>query len=489
MPGVSVTTGTISGPSAPARAPSSTYFAAGLTERGPITPPTVRNAIYSFNQFVATYGARPSFGTAWDDIKTFFEEGGTRLYFQRIVGPAAAAGTLGSALADRATTPDDTLTVAAASPGAWSSRVSLNVVDGPTAATYRIQVMLDGAVVEDFTNLSSPQNGISKINATSQFIRLADAGSTTAAPNNNPKATTTPVTIAAGTDDRASINTASYIAALDKFSDGLGDGIVALPGIGPSVHTALIAHADAHNRVAALAGARGDDKATMASYAASIDAKRAGYFAPWVQIQDGFGGVRAISPEGFVAACRARAHERVGPWKAAAGETGKARFLVGPDQVFTPAEANDLDGSKVNIIRILAGATRLYGWRSLAADVDNWGMLTGADVINRIVVEAAAQMEPYVFDVIDSSGHLLASVTGTLTGIVQPMASAGGLFAGRDPAGDIVDPGYKVTADDTNNPVQSLALNQILGAVGVRVSPTAAMVFIQVSKAGVTASL
>lgn len=490
MPGVSVTTGTISGPSAPARAPSSTYFAAGLTERGPVTAPRPDDdAILTFNQFVALYGVRPNFGTAWDDVKTFFEEGGTRLYFQRVVGPAATAGAVAAPLGDRATTPDDTLNVTAANPGAWSSRVSVSVLDGPTAATFRVQVLLDGVVVEDFTNLSSPQNAVSKINAVSPYVNLADAGSASVAPTNNPKATTTPVVLTAGTDDRASVTGTHYIAALTKFGDGLGDGAVALPGIGSSVHNALIAHADAHNRVAILAGARGDDKATMAAYAASLDAKRAGYFAPWVQIQDGFGGVRAISPEGYVAACRARAHERTGPWRAAGGDLAKARFVVAPDQVFTPADANDLDNSKVSVIRTLASATRLYGWRSLAADQENWGLLTNADVINRIVVEAQKRMEAYVFETIDSSGHLLAAVVGELTGIVQPMATAGGLFALTDSTGEQLDPGYKVVADSSNNPVGSLALNQIFAQLGVRVSPTAAMVFVQVSKAAVTASL
>lgn len=488
MPGVSVTTGTISGPSAPARAPSSTYFAAGLTERGPVTAPTDVNAIFSFAQFAALFGARPSFGTAWDDVKTFFQEGGTRLYFKRIVGPAAAAGALGTALADRAVTPDDTLTVTASSPGAWSSRVGVKVLDGPTAATFRIQVLFDSVVVEDFTNLSSPQGAISRINATSLYIRLADAGSVSTAPTNNPIATGV-LTLAAGSDDRASVVTSHYTASLDSFGKGLGDGAVALPGIGTSVHAALIAHADANNRVAILAGARGDNKATMLSYAASLDAKRAGYFAPWVQIRDDFGGVRAISPEGYVAACRARAHENVGPWRAAAGENAKARFLVAPDQEFTPTDANDLDSGKVNVIRTLAGATRLYGWRSLSADFDNWALLTGADVINRIVTEAAKEMEPYVFDVIDSSGHLLSQVAGQLTGIVLPMASAGGLFAGRDSSGDQVDPGYRVVADETLNSTPSLALNQIFAQLGVRVAPTAAMVNLLVSKAGVTAAL
>lgn len=486
MPGVSVRTGTISGPSAPARAPSSTYFVAGLTERGPVDKPT---RVFSFASFATLYGARPAFGTLWDDLKMFFEEGGTQAYVQRVVGAAATSGAIAAPLQDRAGTPDDTLNVTAANPGAWSSRISIKVLDGATSATFRFQVLLDGVVVEDYSSLPSPQAAVSRINAQSAYVRLADAGSASTAPQNNPAVTATPVVLTAGTDDRAAVVTATYTAALAKFAKGFGDGAVALPGIGTSVHPALIEHADANNRIAILAGARGDDKATMSSYAASLDAKRAGYFAPWVQIRDDFGGVRAISPEGYVAACRARAHELVGPWRPAAGENGKARFVLAPDQEFSPADADQLDSAKVNVIRTLAGATRLYGWRSLSADFENWAMLTGAEVINRIVVEAEDQLEPYVFGVIDSSGHLLSSIAGTLTGIVMPMANAGGLFAARDATGDQVDPGYRVNTSESVNPVSSLALNQVFAEVAVRVSPTAAMVNLLVSKAGVTAAL
>lgn len=487
MPGVSVTTGTISGPSAPARAPGSTYMVAGLLERGPTDKPQL---VASFASFTAVFGARPAYGSVWDDVRMFFEEGGSRAYVLRTVGPAATAGALAVPLVDRATpTAVNTLNITAANQGAWSSRVTVGVLDGATSSTFRFQVFLDAVLVEDYANLASPQAAVSKVNANSAYVRLADAASTSAAPLNNPKATTSPVALAAGTDDRAAVTATVHAASLDKFARGLGDGAIALPGLGSTVHAALIAHADANNRLAILSHDRGSDRPTLSSYAASLDAKRAGLFAPWVIIRDDFGGTRPISPEGYVAACRAKAHDAAGPWKAAAGENAKARFVVAPDQEFTPADANLLDSAKVNVVRTLAGATRLYGWRSLSADVDNWGMLTGADVINRIVVEAEKQLEPYIFGVIDSSGHLMSSIAGTLTGVAMPMANANGLFARFAADGTIIDPGYVVDVSSTLNPVSSLALNRVLANLGVRVSPTAAIVSLQVSKAGVTAGL
>jgi hypothetical protein len=485
MPGVVVTTGAVAGPSSPARAPSSTYFVAGQAERGPTNAPALVN---SFAEFVALFGNRTTYSTLFDNLRTYFSEGGTRAYVVRTVGPAATIGALASALQDRNATPDDTLTVSASSAGAWSATISLKVLNGAGDDTFRIQVFKSGVLVEDHTNLHNPQEAVTKVNARSSYIRLADAASASAAPDNNP-AVVGPVTLAAGTDDRASITATHYVNSLAVFEKGLGDGAVAIPGIGPSVHAGLVAHANANNRIALLCALENADTATLIGLSTDLNAQRAGLFAPWIRVPDEFGGQRTISPEGFVAAARAKAHERVGPWQAAAGEISKATYVTAADEVISVATGEDLDASQVNVIRTVAGAVRLYGWKSTSADTDNWMFLTGAEVVNRVVVEAEKQLEQYVFGVIDSAGHLLATIRGTLVGIVLPMATAGGLFARRDTDGTLLDPGYSVTTDETINPVSSLALNQVLAKVGIRVAPTAALVELDVTKAAVTAAL
>lgn len=485
MPGVTITTGAVAGPSAPTIAPASTYFAVGLAERGAADAAVLCN---SFTEFEAQFGTRQSYGALWDDVKTFFEEGGTRVYATRVVGPAATTGALASALMDKhATTPVATLTVTARNPGAWSSRVSVQVFAGATDDTFRLKVLLDDVVVRDYTNLHTPAEAVSRTSA-DPYVKLTDAGSATAAPLNNP-AVVGPVDLTAGTDDRASVTATHYVNALARFDIGKGDGAVAIPGIGPSVHAGLIAHADENNRIALLCEARTADVGTIIDTAAALDAKRAGLFAPWIRVPDTFGGTRTISPEGFVAAARARAHA-IGPWQAAAGENSKARYVVAPDVVYTATQGNEFDAAKVNVIRTVAGFVRLYGWRSLAADEVNWGYLIGADTVNRVVTQAYQQLEPYLFGVIDARGHLLAKIEGTLIGIVQPMAAADGLFARFAEDGEtLLDPGYRVNVSSELNPTESLALNQVLAELGIRVSPTAALVMLTVTKAAVTAAL
>lgn len=490
MPGVVVTTGAVAGPSAPTIAPASTYFAVGLAERGDTTKATL---VRSFAEYEAAFGGRTSYSALYEDIKMFFEEGGTRAYVTRVVGAAATTGTLTGGLKDRTvSSPPATLNIFARNAGAWSTKVKVQVLDGSSADTFRIRVYLTDAggvdrLMRDYTNLHSPQEAVSRMSS-DPLVSVTDAGSVSAAPTNNPVAVG-PVALSAGADDRGAVVAADYVAALERFEIGFGDGAVSIPGLGPSVHAGLIAHADAYNRLALLVEDRDTDLDGLLDTASALDAKRAGLFAPWVMVPDTFGGSKTISPEGYVAAARARAHV-TGPWQAAAGENSKARYVVAPDVVFSASDGNDLDDGKVNVIRTVAGSTRLYGWRSLSADEDNWAYLIGADVVNRVVTEAYAQLEPYLFGTIDAKGHLLAKVAGTLEGIVLPMAAAGGLFARYDQNnGDQLDPGYRVNVGSELNPVASLALNQVIAELGIRVSPTAAIVQLTVTKAAVTAAL
>lgn len=487
MPGVVVTTGAVAGPSAPTRAPASTYFTVGLAERGATDAAVL---VRSFQEYEANFGQRTSYSALYEDMKMFFEEGGSRAYVTRVVGPAATTGTITGGLLDRhTTTPVATLNVAARNPGAWSSRLSVQVLDGATTGTFRIRVLLDGDVTRDYTNLHNPAEAVSRMSG-DPYVVVTNAGSATTAPLNNPAAQGSPVALTAGTDDRASVDADDYVTALERFTDGLGDGAVAIPGIGPAVHAGLIAHADANNRLALLCEARDADKATLIDTAAALDALRAGLFAPWVRVPDGFGGTKTISPEGYVAAARARAHNTNGPWQAAAGENSKARYVLSPDVAYTKADAAELDQAKINAIVTMAESVRLYGWRSLSEDVENWGYLTGADTMNRVVVESYKQLEQYLFGVIDAKGHLLGKIQATLMGIVIPMADANGLFARYAEDGEtLLDPGYRVEVSGSLNPVASLAQNQVLAELGIRVSPTAALITLTVTKAAVTAAL
>lgn len=482
MPGVNVKTATRSGPSGTPRSASGQLFVTGQAERGSTTTATVLRGMADYEKW---FGARVTYGALYDALKLFFDEGGSQAVVTRVVGPAATTGTRN--LVDRAGSPVNTLKVDAASPGAWSSRVKVQVTDGAIPNTFTLIITLDDVEVERRSNLANPAAAVAAF-AASPYVRVTNLGSATAAPTNNP-AVAAATALSAGGDDRASITATHYTAALDKFDRGLGDGAVAIPGQASTVHAGLIAHAKANRRIAILAAAAGSSKSDYISLAAGLTDDAAGLFGPWVGVSDEAGGIRTVSPEGFVAACRARAHESEGAWRAPAGLLGLGRSILSLETEFNATDGNDLDTARVSVIRRVANSIRLYGWRSLSLDTANYSYLSARDLLNRLSVDGEARLEEFVFQTIDGRGHLQAKINASLVGMVEPIRQAGGLFEFVDANDELIDPGYKVETGSSVNTTESLAANEVNARLSVRVSPTGALVSLTIVKVGVTAGL
>lgn len=490
MPGVSVTTQTRGGPNIAGEAPAATFFVAGLTERGP-SDKAVR--VRSLAEYEEVFGKRVSYGHLYDALKTFFAENGFNAYVTRVVGDAASVGSL--QLVDRAGTPLPTIQLDAVGAGSWSSGVTAEVANGTVTGTFKVIIKYDGAT-EVFDNLSTPADAVARINARDTWVTATDLGSATAAPANQP-AVVAATPLSAGADDRASVVAQDYVDALDTYAlADLGAGAVAVPGqVADDVGAGLIAHAKERNRLALLAVAQGDTQNQAIASAQALrsvsGSEHAGVFYPWVKIPDTSGVVGAtltVPPEAFVAAARARAHLQEGPWRAPGGRISAARFVTDVNQALTSSEANTLDDSEVNAIRIVENGVRLYGWRSLSSDEDNYRMLTGRDVLNYLVVEADRILEDFVFRPIDGRGHLFSDINAAIVGLVEPIRAANGLFE-RVVGGQTVDRGYAVdTGPEVNTPA-SIANNVARAALSVRVAPTGALIEFVITKVGQTATL
>ena len=479
MPGVNVTTMTRTGPSAPNIAPSGQVFMVGMAEKGSTTEPVL---IRSMADFEVEFGGRTTYSHLYDNLALFFEEGGAQAWVVRVVGSAATTGTV--TLDDGQTPAEDSIKVDAASPGAWSDDLDV-VVSEPASGVVTVTVMTGTTALESFSGTTPAE--IVAASVGSNYVVLTNLGSDGTPPTNLPKAGT--FNLSAGTDDRSNIVAGDYEDALDLFDNSLGGGAVAIPGVGSTVHAALNAHVRATNRrIALLSEAETASEATLATTADGLNTEFAGLFAPWVQVSTPT-GLKYTSPEGYVAAMRNRAHAEAGPWRVPAGQIAVARSLVGLKYNYTRAQADALDAAKVNAIRYIGNTIRLYGWRSLSDDVDNYAMLTGRDVLNSIVVEAEARLEQFVFQPIDGKGQLLSSVGGTLVGILEPMYAAGGLYAQVGPTGALADRGYRVEVGPAVNTLETLANNEVRARVSIRVSPSAALISVTVVKVGLLSNL
>jgi hypothetical protein len=486
MPGVSVRTATRSGPVNSIVPPSGRYFVAGQFERG-LTGVPVR--VRSLAEVEVMLGGRVTYGSAYDDLRMFFEEGGTEAWAVRVVGPAATKGTL--TLTDKAGSPLPTVRIDAISAGAWSASVSITSAAGTVAGTYKLTVAGPLGVVETYDNLATPADAVTALNA-SAYVRAFDLGSATVGPLNNQPKVQAATALSAGTDDRASITATTMGNALAAFGSNLGTGAVAIPGYPSSlVGAALMAHAKTFRRLALMAAAVGADDAAYTAAAAALlstDGEYGGLFGPHVRVPLGGGASKLISPEGYVAAVRGRAHRDVGPWRAPAGEQSQANFIIGIERELTQAQGNALNASSVSVIRTIAGTTRLYGWRSLSTDVDNYQLLTGRDVLNVLAYSCEDALERYVFHPIDAKGQLLASIHGELIGVVEPMRVAGGLYE-LVIDGTVIDPGYSVDVGPTVNTAAVLNANKVAAVLAVRVSPVGELIDLTIVKAGLTATV
>ena len=480
MPGVKTRTTTLPGRVSTATDESATYFVAGLTERGPVDQAV---AVRSLAEFTTRFGDRVPYGAVYDDLHTHFEEGGVKAVVARVAGPAAAVGSL--SLADRSAGPIPTLRVDAANPGAWSNRLTVEVSNGAAADSFTLTVRLDDVVVETWNDLPSPAQA-AVVLAQSLYVRGVNLGSPTAAPGNNP-AVLARTALSAGTDDRAAVTAARVVAALALFNDDFGTGAVATPSYPiASTGAGLIAHARARGRLAILAAPIGaspaDAKAAAGAQVGQLGSEYAGLFYPAVLIPEGI-GTRTITPEGYVAAKRAQAILQAGPWQPGAGEVAVADFVLGPERPIDQAAGDDLDANYVSAIRPIHGTTRIYGWRSLSTDLDNYASLSARDTLNLLQIEGRRVLEQYVFRTVDGARRVLAQVEAALIGLADPIAQEGGLYATDD------DPGYRVDVGESVNPIQALQQNRIGARLAGRPSPSANLIELEIVKAPLTAAI
>ena len=521
--GVVVSTSTI--PTAGSNAPvtGSAYFLTGLTQRGNPNSPV---HLLSLLQAQTLLGERVTYGFAWDDMQTFFGEGGTDLWFQRVVGPNATAGSI--TLNDQ-TTPTSIPTLQlfagaptidpmsgvslgnAKDPGDWSTGISVQVVASAIAGQWKLLVFYQGLQVETFGPYGDVATAVAAINSTSGYLYAVNLFSAGASPN--PAVMSSSSALTAGNDDRTDITANSYTAALANFPPGLGPGAVSIPGMDASlVGTALQAHGTANSRLPILFGTQGMSQAAVQAAAAPFRGQgggqeNGGYFWPWVTIPDGAGGQRVISPAGYIAGLRSRTVAQIGPWQAPAGNWGAAQFISGLDPasgIVTDAIGDALNDESVNVIRPKAGI-RLFGWRSLSTDQTNWKLLNQADTMNVVGFQIQQALQVYDFAIIDGLGQLAAAADNTVLSVLEPLITANALYPGPATASPTStngsgantgttttaasDPGYLIDTSSAVNTPALLAQDEFAVATYLRLSPTAELILAGLYKVGLNSQI
>ena len=489
MPGVTITTAVRTGPTSTTVRASSQAFFVGLAQRGPSDEAVL---VTSLAEFEETFGEYVTYAYLHPTVQTFFEEGGTQCYIARVVGPAATTAT--NLLNVGGVGGANCIRLEANGPGDWAHNLTIEVV--ASGATRNILLRYNGTLVAS-TGLKATTDAL--VNAINSSAIASKYMSATKLTNGMPEVSAATAfgagTFTDGADDRTdnTVDTSftAFSAALSLFNDSFGPGAVSCPET-HAVNAALIAHANANNRIAIchLAEAATGITAAAAALAAETGSEHAALYYPWVYVPTEIAGVtKLIPPDGLAAGKRALAHNQTGPQQPYAGLISAARFVSGVEVDVSRTLGDSLDVDYVNAIRIIANTVRIYGARSLSLDTENFRFITTQDTVNSVVSEANASVEDLIFAVVDGRGGLFSSIEGRLTAICERMKAIGALYEAYDANGKLIDPGYSVKCDTSINTTAQLAGGTVKAQLGIRVSPIGDKIEVTIVKSNLTSTV
>ena len=493
MPGVVISTAVRTGPSSATVRESSQLFVVGTASKGKTDAPVLIASLAEFEnmfgEFVSTSYLQPT-------VETFFEEGGTSCYVQRVVGTSAATATktLNTGTGGSASV---AMTLTANGSGVWANGaaagLSVAVTQPSAGVNFSVQLSLNSVLVYSTGSCTSVSQAVGRINTSAVASQYTTAVVTNAL-GSTLLAVAGSANFAGGVDGSAPTD-AQTVTALGLFNGALGAGAVSSPdNYSSTVREAMITHCNTNSRIAIFHTASGTSTAGALADALTLQAEdhaeHCALYYPWISVPSGVAGVtRSIPPDGYVAAKRALAHNQTGSHVPAAGLISASRFVSGTELDINKATGDELDAGFVNAIRVIQNTVRIYGARSLSSDIDNFRYITSQDTVNHIVVEAERSLEDLVFSSIDGRNTIFSSIESRLISILAPLRDVGALYEAYDANGRKIDPGYTVRCDAKLNPTSQLADGTIKAKVGVRTSTIGDKIEVDIVKSNLTASV
>lgn len=485
MPGVVISTAVRVGPTTANTTPTATAFFVGVAERG---PNGTAHLISSFADYESIYGGFIASGYLHQSVKTYFEEGGARCYISRAVADGATKATL--ALLDAEATPGTSITLTASGAGDWAE----TQLKGQVVASgnlRRVQILLNDVVVFRTAFHATRTAIVEEINnsTTAALYVTATNGSSTELP------AVVGATLFTNGSDGTTIDGDNVVSALSAFLPDYGPGCVAAPGFtDASTYTGLIAHASANNRIALMGFGESDTVSAAVTTAATYVGEDGGeeyaaFFYPWVKIPSTGSLTETIPCEGFVAAKRAQVQNTYGAWYPYAGEQAKAKYVVGIENPISKTNVETLAAGYINPLRVVNGSLRVYGARSISTDSMNYKFLNSRETLNLIVNQAETALEDFLFRPIDGRGAIFAEIAAALTGIMERIRAAGGLYELIGTDGTPIDNGYSIIVNESINPLTQLAEGTIKAKIGARVSSIGEVIELEITKSTLTATL
>lgn len=456
---------------------TATWFAVGLTERGPLAP----TPVFSLPDAVSKFGNRVTYGVIYDALDAFFGERGSVAYISRVVGPAATAAT--HTFNDASSGPS--IRVDADNPGDWGARLTVQIAAGSLAGTFILLVFLDGAQVDQSPDLTAVQDAVDW-GTQSQWVTVAALGV-------NDPAVVAATALTGGTDDRASITDAHWQTALDRFGKDLGPGQVSMPGRYSTIaQTALDAHARDRNRRARKDGDPLATRAALVTDAATLRAqgvdlaRRGTLYARW-GIAPGVTGVgtRLIPYSAVQAGMDARNDASNPVGTPVAGDNGTSLFLtdLAPNgAAWTDTDLEALADAGVIVPRNFNGVIQTYDNVTLVNQtVDEKWLDESTGRLAMAITALGGQIgDRHMWRLIDGQGFELTDFRNDLVALLTRM------WLDKELYGAAAADAFSVDVADPINTTTSIAARKLRAQIGFKPSRGARTVEIEIGNTPLT---
>ena len=456
-----------------------TAFFVGPAERGPTTPVLFT----SYERAKARLGGIVAYSSLLASLQRYFAVGGSRAYFNRVVGAAAAAASvdLDDAIAAA------TLTVEAVDVGEYGDSLRVEVVAGAGGAYVLVISHVDDGELERSPDLADKPAAVAWAEERSEHVRVSEL----AGEENPAVVAVTP--LVGGTDDQESIDDDAWDVALGGFELDLGPGQLAAPGLlSVAGRVNVIRAAKAGNRVPMVDGPNTTDpvaiKTDLVALRAAVDQaelRPASYWGNWITGRGTAPGTTLTTPPTAVEAGLIALSDRSNsPNAPAAGDNGILPEGLDVAVQFDEATHEELNELGCNLFRRKHGTVRAYGYRSLALkDEDpNWWQWSHSRLYMAIVARGLVVAERFVLKEFDGQRRKLSKFEGDLLAeAVLPFWGPGSLY------GNEVEDAARVDATSVEaNPDDQIAGGIVRGLIFVRMSPFAEWVRLEIAKLPIT---
>lgn len=316
----------------------------GTFSRGLVNEPVL---VGSLDQLVSNFGEYKSGLTGYLSALGAMAQGANDFYIVRVGGASIDSASL--TLQD--STPANSVTITANTPGSWGNDITVAVASGTTAGTFKL-VITYGTQQETFDNLTL-DNVAGQV--VSQFVIAAKVEGAASIPAN---IAATPL---AGGDDGAATVDADYVGTID--ANGNRSGLKVMETVrcaivicaqqySTTIRNALLTHCANMDiefglRMAVLNTNKGLTPTQAVAETAAMDNMRGILVYPWVELTDQTGEM--VAPDGVYAGRLSVLVDSQSPSnKEITGINQTERFLAG-------SELKALTQARISLISLIEG--------------------------------------------------------------------------------------------------------------------------------------